>query len=255
MNASESLDKLIAKMRVHVRKDRHGDLPMWWRLRLWRAMKERFGRWSSARRSCLGLRVCQDLLPEWECTDNVPAKYSWAAAATMSTQPKWECTAYVPARYLVMPRRMCELAGRFLRGEIAVMDFRAGRRGFLKLQDSWYYHADREELNEAIIFIYEAVEFVLHRAVDEDDESYDLQNLYEECDAKNEAVRPTEHYLAQPHFWDAHFVSSCVAANGAHWERGCDNEARRQFWLRWLDETLPCFLGSMKQARRHAKLH
>lgn len=111
------------------------------------------------------------------------------------------------------------------------------------------------ESNGDAVFLYHGSRFVLFRVLGEDDATYDKHDLYSKCEANVESQRPTEELFGESYLWDVHFVGSIIAANGAYWEVDrCDNEARRRYWLRWLDETLPVFLGDIRQARIRASL-
>jgi len=236
VKADNTLEKLIAKMRSHVRNDPNGDLPMWWRLRLWRAMEEEFKQHSSLRRSCLALYVFDQLLPHW---DN----------AELESE-----NIEVPPKYATMPRTMGDVARHFLQESISKSAMEAITSDYSKHHQYWHGSLGWEEIGDAV-FMYDAARFVMWRVLGQDDEQYRLNNLYEKCDLKDISVRPTEDYLAKPSLWDVHFVGSLIAASGAHWEGDrCDNELRRQYWLRWLDVTLPLFLGPIKTAKQMAAL-
>jgi hypothetical protein len=38
-----------------------------------------------------------------------------------------------------------------------------------------------------------------------------------------------------PDLWDAHFLTSMAVAGGPAWEQYCDDDARRSYWLRWVE--------------------
>jgi hypothetical protein len=236
MKSSPSLQKLTAKMRSHVRQDPHGDLPMWWRLNLWRAMEEEFKQHAGLRRTCVALHVFDQLLPCWET----------AEAESENIE--------VPPKYFTLPRTMVEVARHYLQKLISKSAFDAVARDYSRHEDHWLSACEWEEIGNPV-FIYQAARFVMYGVQGHDDEIYRLHNLYDECDLKDVSIRPTEEYLGDPFFWDVHFIGSIIAANGAYWEvNRCDNELRRQYWLRWLDVTLPFFIGSLKTAKKMASL-
>lgn len=229
MTAKVSLSCLRQDLRAHVLADSRGDLPLWGRLKLWRAMRAQFGEESSLRRSCLALYVCQGLLPKWE-------------------------QAQMPRPYREFPQTVCELARQHLREMISKRSLEALVIEYAQLDQYAACVCDWEQKGDAVS-LFQGSRWVLDRAVDQDDAAYQLMELYAHCDSEDASNWPTEELWGEPYLWDIHFVGSLLAANGAYWEQDrCDNAARRRYWLHWLDEVLPLFLDDIQQARRLAQL-
>ena len=227
--ALKPLPRILRGVRKRILSDEHGDLPLWWRLRLWQAMNERFPDDGALRRSCLALHLCYEVLPAWD-------------------------RAQMPVEYAALPRTMVEIARGYLLGVLSNRTVEAANADYIAMNQDIICAGDWEQRGDAV-FVYQGSHFVVFRVLDQDDELYDRHNLYQDCWADDEAVRPTEIYLGDDIFWDVHFVASMLASNGAHWEpERCDNELRRKFWLGWLDETLPQFLGDSKVAKAAALL-
>jgi hypothetical protein len=219
----------LRQMRRYVASNASGELPMWWRLRLWDAMKKHFGDESSLRRSFLALHVCRELLSYWDKAD-------------------------MPTKYRDLPRTVFEMARHMLLGIVSKSTLELLCSDCFRVFEDCITQCGWNEKGD-VVFVYLGSRYVVLRVLERDDELYGDDGLYEASLARDVATRPTEEYLGEPEFWDVHFVGSIIAAKGACWERDrCDNELRRQFWVRWLEETLPGFLGDFDAARTKAAL-
>jgi hypothetical protein len=223
-----TLSSLRQDLRAHVVADPRGDLPLWGRLKLWRAMRAEFGKESSLRRSCLALYVCQGLLPRWE-------------------------QAQMPRPYREFPQTVCELARQHLREMISKRALDVLVTEYAQLDQYAMCVCDWEQKGDAVS-LFQGSRWVLDRAVDEDDETYRRKELYADCDSDDASDWPTEELWGESYLWDIHFVGSILAANGVPGLDHSDNAARRRYWLHWLDEVLPLFLEEIQQARSLAQL-
>jgi hypothetical protein len=192
-------------------------------------MEEQLQGESSLRRSCLALHVCAEILLDWE-------------------------QAQMPTKYAALPRTAFEIARHFLLGILSRPVVEAVCSEYIATHEDCMGVCDWEEKGDAV-FAYHASRFILFRVLALDDKLYKQHDLYHDSWLDDESVRPTEKHLADDVFWDTHFIASANAAKGAYWEPDrCDDELRRRFWIRWLDETLPQFVGDLQVAKVKALL-
>jgi hypothetical protein len=187
-------------------------------------MKNVFGDQSFLRRSCLALYVCAEILRHWDNAD-------------------------MPTKYAALPKTAFEVARHFLLGIFSKRTLEAVCSDYNAQDEECMCICKWEEKGEAVL-AYTGSAFVLDRVLQRDDELYEAHDLYTSSFADSESVRPTEEYLGEHMFWDVYFVGSIIAAKGPYWYADrCDNELRRRYWLRWIDETVPQFLGDVATAK------
>lgn len=214
------LERVLVMMRAHVLDDRWGDLPLYWRLRLWRAMQVYFGESASRRRSQFALKVSEQLLPIWE-------------------------SERFAAPFHAYPAMIISAARRFLSGELSKSDIRRQVDAYWRQFEDAVCALDFGS-HGGIEMLYPGMIHVLMRVTDEDDELYNQNHLYEDCWADNEANLPTENQMGDPSFWDIHFAGSRATAGFDDSEIGFDQVPKlREYWLNWLDVQLRPFLDDI----------
>lgn len=223
-----SLSQTIDDLRAELASSPFGDLPLWARLTLWRAMEAEFPRDGGLRRSYLALFVLNQMLPAWDRA-NMPLPYR-DLPHLLHLAAKLYLSGVTARESVVSIRSACSDAHQYL---VCACD--------------WETYGD-------VAFVQFAAEYVADRVLGADDEDYQLMELYDEVDLPNTSERPTEFSADPVRLWDAHFIGSIMAANGAHWEADrCNNDARREYWCNWLNEWFPQFVGDLEIAQAAAK--
>jgi hypothetical protein len=223
-----SLAQTIADLRHELATNPVGDLPLWARLRLWRAMQAEFPRDGDLRRSYFALFVCDQLLPLWD-------------------------KANLPLPYRELPHLLQQAARLYLNGVTS-------RESVVSILEDCYdvdqylHSACGSKTYGDAGLVHEAAIFVAERVLGNDEERYRKMNLYERLESFDVAARPTEEMTDPGVLWDSHWIGSMLAVSGAIWEgKRRDIEAHRAYWRAWLEDWLPQFLGDIQVAEAAAK--
>jgi hypothetical protein len=221
-----SFSQTIADLRAELATNPQGDLPLWARLRLWRAMEEEFPLDGGLRRSYFALFVLDRMLPAWD-------------------------RANMPLPYRDLPHLLQHAARLHLNGVTS-------RESITSILNDCY---DVHQYIECFwttygyaVIVQDAAMFVADRVLGNDEELFRKMELYDQLELTDVAERPTEDMTDPGVLWDAHWIGSVLAANSRDCDtERCDNEARRAYWQTWLDDWLPQFLGDLKAAEAAAK--
>lgn len=216
MNLSQTIEDLRAELATNP----FGELPLWARLRLWRAMEKEFPRDSGMRRSYFALFVLDKLLPTWD-------------------------RANMPLPYRDLPHLLRHAARLHLNGVTSRVSVASILKDCYEVGQYRECACDEQTFGLAGL-VQDAAEFVADRVLGNDDERYRRMELYDELEIPDVAARPTEDITDPGVLWDCHWLGSMlVAGRAVREEKQADTESRRAYWKTWLDEWLPQFTGDL----------
>lgn len=209
-------------MKQHVSESVDGDLPLWWRLRLWVRMKEAFGEESEVRRTLLAFYVFDRLIPAWR-------------------------QANASLRFRLIPDLHNYLARSHFLGFSSRDTLEAASKDWGRSYEEFVCSVNWDK-HDARFYVYDAGHFLLLRCRGEDDAYYSHWGLISR--AFDDENMPTELSLGDSYIWDVHFVGAMLAASGAPWQADiCNPELRRRYWINWIENIVPLFTGDISAAR------
>lgn len=193
----EQLSEALAAARKAVGSHRKGDLLLGYRHQVWLAM--------GPRKSPRSKKESEPHL----------LRYRLARASMSRVLPVWD-GAFPDDE---APHQLLKVADAVIAGELKHKEVMAG------WHENWTYFddlaCDHEDLQPAIMVGYAASQLMLVAMQDE---------LLPEVVDLNVTDRDVE-----PEEFDAALLASIAAAGGAVWEKKGNKDARRAFWLWWLD--------------------
>lgn len=221
---------LLQQMRSSVTTSKRGHLLLGWRLKLWRQMKEVFAD-SSFRRNVLLYKTVSDALRLWGPNALI-----------------LECPADWSTEYLPLPPRIASLLRSMLADQAPVAEeILKSCRTMMGFHDHLVDFFTEPNVS-CVALEFEAVWW---RVGGFDDDMYTERGWYAriEHDSQIETIDDLNS-VGELDWAESHFWASELAAYEQTGRKKEDPEARRRFWLRWIDEWLPCVLGTTEEVKK-----
>ena len=217
------IPELIRDMDEAVAKDKQGELELGWRIRLWLAMKDKFGeKESDFRRNTLAVLVARDTYPVWEQGQLVEAKPS----------DQMEVYYAYPAQALEEYKRY--LLGKSSKDKVTAIA--------MEMNECYGYWSAKPDT--AMQFAFVAIVVTAQRLESFDDELYEEEGWFQ-------AVRDGQHLeiydalLGEREYCEVHIFAADLAAELA--KKKVDG--RREFWRTWLADSVPSVLAPMAKVK------
>lgn len=224
-------DQLRRKMRDSVLASDHGHLLFGWRLKLWQEMQTIFDD-STFRRNLLTYIVAFDTLGHWGSDPLIP-----------EFEEEWR------NEYVELPPRIVRMLGTSLMSSTPHIEEIVERCHWLNGCYDYVVDSFISRLAEGTALAIGAVGW---RISGLDDNIYTDYGWYDQLGTEttletiDDLTAVGDRDCCDTHFWAANLAAR-VPSGG----RGDDKEARRYFWLRWIDEWLPRVLGTNDELKRY----
>lgn len=217
------IPRLLSEMEEAVAKHKRGELELGWRIRLWIAMKDKFGKKDSAfRRNTLALLVARHAFPVWEKGQLVEAV------------PSEQMEAYYeyPAQALDEYKRY--LLGKSSQNKVTAVA--------MEMRDALDYWQASPHMSMQAAYI--SIMVAAQRLNAFDDELYDEQGWFESV-RDGQHLKITDDLLGEREYCEVHVFAADLAAELA--KKKVDG--RREFWQTWLTESVPAVLASLTKVK------
>jgi hypothetical protein len=222
MTMELTLYETLRAMRTYVTKARNGHLVLGWRLRLWLKIKELFAD-ASFRRNALVYLTLKDVLRYWK-----------ADMITLDCPAEWRND------YLAQPQRIVSLWRSMLLHDGTSSEVLERCR---KMQGLFDY-VSPFFASPFVGLVATAFSSAIWRIDDLDDQIYENAGWYSLV-MDDHMIETVDDLTSshEPEGFDSYYFASQVAAYQSSNGETEEIEARRHFWVAWIDMCVPCVLG------------